>query len=579
MPSTAPGFFESTTPFTPKVAADGTWQLTAIVGKPSAAGGYTFTYAESGCASQTGTFTVTASPTASVPAAPSNLTATAVDQHDIKLTWHDNSSDETGFEINNGVTSRNAGANSTTYTWGGLALGTYMCFKIRSYNSVGDSAWDPNVSPWYVCTTTPKPPPPPTASVPAAPSNLTATAVDRNDIKLTWTDNSNNETGFEINNSVTSNDVAANSTTYTWGGLKPGTYMCFKIRSYNSAGDSAWDPNVSPWYVCATTPKPPPPPKTTVPAAPSNLTATAVDPNDIKLTWRDNSNNETGFEINNGVTSSNAGANSTTYTWGGLKPGTYMCFKIRSYNSAGDSAWDPKVSPSHVCTTTPKTDPQPNWAGWSWYPHQGTVSLISAEWKIPQVDCTAPPPPKKAPDISRTAVWVGLWGPNDAGNNRWLPQIGTASLCVAGIPRYFAIYQMYNGAGGGTTPNTLNLKGLQYGDTIQAKVSYAGRHQGRLQFNIFIKDITRNSTAGGYIDTAPNVPLVDAAYQGGAIVEDNGDMGDLAKFDTPITIRNIQVTGDAGGARTRWAMVVSGNQIASTGDVRKGSFSVTWHNY
>ena len=94
-----------------------------------------------------------------MPAAPSNLTATAVDQHDIKLTWHDNSSNETGFEINNGVTSRNTGLNSTNYTWGGLAPGTYMCFKIRSYNSVGDSSWDPNVSPWYVCTTTPKPAP------------------------------------------------------------------------------------------------------------------------------------------------------------------------------------------------------------------------------------------------------------------------------------------------------------------------------------------------------------------------------------------------------------------------------------
>jgi Fibronectin type III domain len=157
LPSTAPGFFESTTPFTFKVAADGTWQLTAIVGTPSSPGAYTFTYAESGCASQTGTFTVTASPTASVPAAPSNLTATAVDQHDIKVTWHDNSSNETGFEINNGVTSRNVGANSTTYTWGGLAAGTYMCFRVRAYNSAGDSSWDPSASPYYVCTTTPKP--------------------------------------------------------------------------------------------------------------------------------------------------------------------------------------------------------------------------------------------------------------------------------------------------------------------------------------------------------------------------------------------------------------------------------------
>ena len=103
-------------------------------------------------------FTVTqGTPPTSVPAAPSNLTATAVDPHDIRLNWQDNSDNETGLGINNGVISKDAPANSTTYTWSGLAPGTYMCFKIRAYNSAGDSAWDPNVSPWYVCTTTPKP--------------------------------------------------------------------------------------------------------------------------------------------------------------------------------------------------------------------------------------------------------------------------------------------------------------------------------------------------------------------------------------------------------------------------------------
>jgi len=102
------------------------------------------------------TFTVTqAHPRTSVPAAPSNLTVTAVDPNDIRLDWQDNSGNETGFEINNGVTSKSAAANSTSYTWGGLAPGTYMCFKIRSYDSAGDSAWEPNVSPWYRCTTTP----------------------------------------------------------------------------------------------------------------------------------------------------------------------------------------------------------------------------------------------------------------------------------------------------------------------------------------------------------------------------------------------------------------------------------------
>ena len=75
------------------------------------------------------------------------------------------------------------------------------------------------------------------------------------------------------------------------------------------------------------------------PAAPSNLTVTPVDPNNIRLNWRDNSNNEAGFEVNNGNVSKTIGANTTTYTWGGLAPGTYMCFHVRAYNSAGNSAW------------------------------------------------------------------------------------------------------------------------------------------------------------------------------------------------------------------------------------------------
>ena len=78
-----------------------------------------------------------------------------MDPKDIELSWQVNSSDQTGFEISNGVTSTDVGADSTSYTWGGLSPGTYMCFKILAYNSAGDSAWDPGVSPWYVCTTTP----------------------------------------------------------------------------------------------------------------------------------------------------------------------------------------------------------------------------------------------------------------------------------------------------------------------------------------------------------------------------------------------------------------------------------------
>jgi hypothetical protein len=102
------------------------------------------------------------------PAAPSNLTVTAPDANDIELNWQVNSSDQTGFEISNGVTSTDVGPDSDSYTWGGLSPGTYMCFKILAYNSAGDSAWDPDASPWYVCTTTPGNSSPATSTTPAS---------------------------------------------------------------------------------------------------------------------------------------------------------------------------------------------------------------------------------------------------------------------------------------------------------------------------------------------------------------------------------------------------------------------------
>jgi hypothetical protein len=145
---------------------DGTGAFTLSFDVPSAAAlGATQLQFSPTCGQSAGTplatFTVTpgSSPTsAPVPAAPSNLTVTAVDSNDISLDWQDNSSDETGFEISNGSDSRTAGAGSTSYTWSGLAPGTYMCFKVRAYNSAGYSPWEPGVSPWYQCTSTPAAP-------------------------------------------------------------------------------------------------------------------------------------------------------------------------------------------------------------------------------------------------------------------------------------------------------------------------------------------------------------------------------------------------------------------------------------
>src|SRR5256885_10198193 len=84
------------------------------------------------------------------------------------------------------------------------------------------------------------------ATVPAAPTSPSAIAVSTSQIKLTWTDNSTNEEGFQIERSpdgVTFSPlttVAANTTIYGATGLAAGTTYHYRVRAYNAAGTSAY---------------------------------------------------------------------------------------------------------------------------------------------------------------------------------------------------------------------------------------------------------------------------------------------------------------------------------------------------
>jgi len=86
---------------------------------------------------------------------------------------------------------------------------------------------------------------------PAAPSNLQATAISTTQIRLTWNDNSNNETGFNIYESFFIGTVEANVTTITILDLSPNSYHCYFVTAYNQYGESS----PSDW-ACATTLEP-----------------------------------------------------------------------------------------------------------------------------------------------------------------------------------------------------------------------------------------------------------------------------------------------------------------------------------
>jgi hypothetical protein len=85
---------------------------------------------------------------------------------------------------------------------------------------------------------------PPPVTVPLAPSNLAVTSTGRNYVDLVWTDNSNNETNFELYRCTGSScnpvtkvaTFSANTTSTRNSGLSRRTIYQFKVRAINSAG-------------------------------------------------------------------------------------------------------------------------------------------------------------------------------------------------------------------------------------------------------------------------------------------------------------------------------------------------------
>lgn len=83
------------------------------------------------------------------PAAPSSLTATAISPARIDLAWSDNSTTETGFQIDRAFFGSGAwspiatvGANVQSYAnTSGLVSGTSYDYRVRAYNAYGNSAY------------------------------------------------------------------------------------------------------------------------------------------------------------------------------------------------------------------------------------------------------------------------------------------------------------------------------------------------------------------------------------------------------------------------------------------------------
>ena len=196
---------------------------------------------------------------------------------------------------------------------------------------------------------------------PAAPSNLQTTGVC-NGVKLTWTDNSNNESRFEIYRGsprIIGMTYSCSGIIYSFQAIvglniqeytdtaAPGPVYCYYVASFNENGRSA-----SPSKTGSAL---------KVPAAPATLTAAAASSNQINLAWT-NVTNETGYKIERAPDNAGnpgtfaqigtVGADVTTFQDVRLSPNTQYWYRVRAYNTCGDSAYSNVITASTTTSTT-----------------------------------------------------------------------------------------------------------------------------------------------------------------------------------------------------------------------------------
>ena len=284
---------------------------------------------------------------------PSSLTATVVSSSQIDLSWTDNSTDESGFSIERKIGASgtyavigSVGPNVTTYSSKNLIQTTTYYYRVRAKSGSTYSSYTDEVS----ATALPMNPP----------SGLTATVCLIDQIDLTWTDNSTDESGFSIERKIGASgtyavigSVGPNVTTYSSKNLIQTTEYYYRVRAKSGSTYSSYTDEVS---------------ATALPMnPPSGLTATVVSSSQIDLSWTDNSTDESGFSIERKIGASgtyavigSVGPNVTTYSSKNLIQTTEYYYRVRAKSGSTYSSYTDEVSATALPMNPPAVLP-PRW--------------------------------------------------------------------------------------------------------------------------------------------------------------------------------------------------------------------------
>jgi fibronectin type 3 domain-containing protein/lysophospholipase L1-like esterase len=185
------------------------------------------------------------------------------------------------------------------------------------------------------------------SSIPASPDGLSAGGASATSIQLTWNDNSNNESGFEIERSKTSDPGSFSlihtggpgTGSYTDDGLDENTQYYYRVRAFNASGPSLYTSTEGSTTLSGAL------------EAPGGLLATAMGESSIGIVWTDNSTSETAFLIERSQSSGSGfteiqttQANVNSYVDRSLTDGREYFYRVRATNGAVYSNYSQEAS-------------------------------------------------------------------------------------------------------------------------------------------------------------------------------------------------------------------------------------------
>jgi len=212
------------------------------------------------------------------PNGPSNLTATPTAPDQISLSWVNTAATQDEVLVEQAVDASGSpstwwqiatlGGTATNYTSGGLGLNAKFWYRVRAHNSFGDSIYSNETN---------------APTQPAAPILLTIASVSPSQISLSWVNLANYADGIVVERALDSGGVpgvwsqvatiGSDSTSYVDNAVALNTTYWYRLQAYNANGYSPCSDPVN---------------ATTVPFAPSSLTATTVSTNQVNLAWTNN---------------------------------------------------------------------------------------------------------------------------------------------------------------------------------------------------------------------------------------------------------------------------------------------------